>query len=39
MDRKPCDILADTYDNFENRSKFPTMERVIFKKGVVLYGG
>jgi len=37
LKRKPADILANTTDIFEKRSKLQTLERTIAEKGVVLY--
>jgi len=37
LKRKPADILANTTEAFEKRSKQQTLERVIAEKGVILY--
>jgi hypothetical protein len=33
----PVDILASYASNFEERSILPTIERIIARKGVILY--
>lgn len=38
MDIRSVDILADTSSRFYEKSKSPTLERTIVKKGVQLYG-
>ncbi|GHU39387.1 hypothetical protein FACS1894190_03760 [Spirochaetia bacterium] len=35
--RTPIDIMANYKSRFEERGKFPTMERKIIREGVVLY--
>ncbi|GHU76444.1 hypothetical protein FACS189461_4010 [Spirochaetia bacterium] len=35
--RTPTDIMANYKSRFEERGKFPTMERKIIREGVVLY--
>lgn len=37
-DRKAVDILTNTLGRFEHRKTHPTLERVINREGVVLYG-
>ena len=37
-DRKAVDILANTQDYFDNRKNRITMERIVNREGVVLYG-
>lgn len=37
-DRKPVDILVRRQNVFEERSKRATIERTVFREGVVLYG-
>ena len=37
-DRKAVDILTNTLERFEHRKTHPTLERVINREGVVLYG-
>ena len=35
---KPVDILVGTESKFERRKNLPTIEREVFRKGVLLYG-
>ena len=37
-DRKAVDILTNTNGQFEHRKTHPTLERVVNREGVVLYG-
>lgn len=37
-DRKPVDILMNTQGKFENRKNRLTIEKVVNREGVVLYG-
>jgi len=37
--KKPLDVLAGTAEIFDRRSKLLTMEKNIYEKGVLLYGG
>ena len=36
--KRPADILVGTQSNFEQRKTLPTIERTIFRNGVILYG-
>ena len=36
--RKPVDILVNTQENFDSRKDRITMERIVNREGVVLYG-
>jgi predicted nucleotidyltransferase len=36
-DYKPVDVLANYKSRFEARSKLPTIEKTIAKKGIILY--
>ena len=36
--RRPVDVLANTQDEFVERQKFHTVERVVAESGVKLYG-
>ena len=37
-DRKAVDILTNTQERFNYRKDHPTMERIVEREGVVLYG-
>jgi len=34
----PVDIITNTLKKYEERSKFPTLERTIARKGIKIYG-
>lgn len=36
--KRPADILVGTQSKFEQRKTLPTIERTIFRNGVILYG-
>jgi len=36
--KKPVDILVKRVSDFENRKALPTIEREVFRNGVILYG-
>ena len=35
---KPIDLLFGDEENFNNRARFPTLERKIYREGVKVYG-
>ena len=34
----PVDVVTNTFDKYRERSKFPTLERTISRKGIKIYG-